>query len=170
MDTPKQHGKDEQIHEQIDSIARDVKEMSERMNMAPDGLQPGAPQYKTVGDYAPADRPNLIGRWCELWSERGPRIITGIEGNRVHYVDPSHPHRWGMAGAGATKVRHDLPRAWNHDGTPPATARVEYGDGWEDDTQTPEHYPIPTADCYACENMDHTPPHRRYVTDWERNQ
>ena len=83
---------------------------------------------KTVADYPEKDWHTLAGMWCEIPTERGLRVITGIETGRVNFIDPTHPRRWGSAGAGCVTIRTDLQPAWECNGEPldAGALRTEY--------------------------------------------
>lgn len=120
---------------------------------------------RTLADMTPAEQQECVGRWAEV--RRRLVIIAEIDerhGDATVFRVETQNIEWHFLPD--LTPRLDLPRAWTPTGEP-VPMSVEMGEGWDDETNSPAHWPVPIADCCDCERPDMRPTHHRFVTDWE---
>lgn len=75
---------------------------------------------KTLADYTPAERVDLVGMWCEVATERYLAVLVRTYNPDLDYAIMYCPTILDeySASLGTITPRFDLPRAWNAFGLP----------------------------------------------------
>lgn len=120
---------------------------------------------KTLADMTPEQRQQCVGMWFDTIFGLG--ILEALQ-EEPKEGDPfgrfMHPDRgsWHTETLKGLTPRHDLPRAWNPDGTPPEvdqetiTTQPHPRGSWNNNPEKPEYFDVPPGTKM-----------RRFVGEWE---
>lgn len=89
----------------------------------PDNERKEMDMSKTLADMTPQQRQQCVGMWATNHNYTGDGESVGVIACVQHslvWLIHTHLHgEWSMFSVDSVSPRHDLPRAWHPDGTPP---------------------------------------------------
>lgn len=128
---------------------------------------------KTLADYTPQQRYDLIGTWCETPIDPWPAVLVRAYAHNHSAIlySPSVRHEYRAAFEDVTPLL-DQPRAWQADGTPVKGTWVSAKQKIIPDGNARYDRQTNMISGDSCADMDHEPcsDHdiRYWIGDWER--